>query len=732
MRKTIIIILHIALLLSFPLFGDDSYQYGKQVQNLMKEIEPFFPREENSENEKLLFLYLEDQFIQNQIDYEVLDYGLSETYHSFSKGYKVSVSGQLEDTLMLIVPLNNRSNQNSMRSGSINIATALQLLKIFSRYTPSLSIEFLFLGAERGTGSSYPIGSNLVIEDFVSDKNAAVYLDMTAPGDRIIIRKSSGNDRTPRWLVESLSQYFLDKDLSFSNESIETLAYQSGLEKPPAVIEVYHSAEIPMVLLQSIPGLQNKADDQWINEFIESLLSLILDYSNGLPDEWDRHYLITPLGRNLITIGEKQSIISFVTLTALLMLILLFKSRNLHLNLKRFKNHFWSLPLLFFLAFLYLFLSTLLIEEISGMRDYPDFWMRYPLFFLLFKIFLSFFLYSGFLYLVKGVALSPSHHFYTYTAFLSLIISLITVMVFNISFSYFFLWGLVFISFFMISRRKALKRLFLILTPLPIIAVGYLIVTYPYYEISRFLLTSRVTGNIFFTVLIMPVLMLQSSLNHYLHRFHRHRRSFRNAYSLITTGAVTVFLLYRILILPTFDEVQKQPLYLNEVINPGKSIRTLGLSSPAPIGDLTLLLDGKDLKLNDVGREAEITAPMINDLLDVSREKSTFLDRVSSKYTIDAKGTPDRIIIELISETPLIIYDSNYPSKASADGKKIEFHIGVNPRLPLDLSFIISRFAAPQMNIQVYYSDFPYQFDITDRDFALYKNLVVNSLIPWE
>lgn len=698
----------------------------------MEDLRPLFPRKENSQNENLLFQYLEDQFDQNQVHFDILDYSRSDKYHSFSKGYRVSVTGRRDDTLMIIVPLNNRNNQNSIRSGSINIAAALQLLRIFSRYTPGLSVDFLFLGAERGTESPYPIGSNIVIENFVPDQCAAVYLDLSAPGDRIIIRKSSGADQSPRWLVESLARYFLSRKLSFTNENIETLVYQSGFEKPPEVIETYHTAEIPMVLLQSrMDPDQNKTDEQWINEFIESILTLILNYSEGFPDEWDRHYLIAKAGDRLISFGEKEAIVFFTLLTAALMLILLIKSRNLHLNLKRFRNHLWTLPLLFFLAFLFLFLSTLIIEELSGMRDYPDFWMRLPLLFLAFKLFLSFFLYSGFLFVVKGIALSPSHHFYTYTAFLSLIISLITVMLFNVSFSFFFLWNLVFISFFMMSRNKILKRIFLILSSLPIALVGLSIFNYPYFNIARFLLTSRVTGNIFFTVIIMPVLMLNSSLNHYIHRFHRHRKSYRNFYSLFITGTVSLILLYRIIILPTFDEETKQPLYLNEKINVGDASRTLSLKSPAPVGNLTLQLDGKDLRLNNVGREAEITAPMISDLLEVSQSRSTFLDRMNLNYIIEAKGSPDQIIIELLSDNPLIIFDSNFPSQSSADGKRIEFHIGVNPELPLNLNFIISRFASPQINILVNYSDFPYQFNISDRSFELHKSLVVTNSIPW-
>jgi len=284
----------------------------------------------------------------------------------------------------------------------------------------------------------------------------------------------------------------------------------------------------------------------------------------------------------------------------------------------------------------------------------------------------------------------------------------------------------------MMSRNLNLKRLLLALTPLPIAMVGYLIFTEPYYEISRFLITSRISGNLFFTILIMPVLMLLSSLNHFLHRYHRHRRSFRNAFSLFLSGLSMVFLLYLILTEPSFSEEQKQPLFVKEEIDLQDSNRTLRLSSPAPVGDLTLQIDGVQLKLNDVGREAEITAPMISGLIDVNFKKSTFLDRMSLDYVIDAKGSPDRISIELLSETPLIIYDSNFPFQPSADGKSVNFHIGINPLLPLNLNFIISRFALPKINIQLHYSEFPYQFTISNRDFEMHKNLIVNSWISLE
>lgn len=226
--------------------------------------------------------------------------------------------------------------------------------------------------------------------------------------------------------------------------------------------------------------------------------------------------------------------------------------------------------------------------------------------------------------------------------------------------------------------------------------------------------------------------MLLSSLNHYLHRFHRHRRSFRNALSLAVWGGLTIFTLYRIVVLDSFNEEKAQPVFINEKIDLQESSRSIKISSPAPVGDISLRLDDQVLSLKDVGRAAQITAPMIGDLLTVTKESSSFLDRLSVRYTIDAKGSPDKIAVELQSEKPLIIFDSNYPSEMTADGKTVMFQIGANPRLPLDLDIILSRNAVPHMMLNLTYSDYPYQFSLSDDTLELHKILNVTAGFPWK
>lgn len=733
MRYILLILIQIFLWLNVQVLSSESYKYGIDVTRIMEEIQPLFPRKENSSNEKKLFHYLEEKLDKLPVQYRILDYKKSDNYHSFSQGYVVDVPGLNDDTILIIVPLNNKDSQNTLRSGSINIATALQLLEIFTNYKPPISIQFLFLGAERGSEYPYPIGSREFINDFVRDSSVALYLDLTAPGDLIEIRKSSTTDQSPRWLVETLAKKFGENELPVSTGALETLAYESGFETSPPVVDVYLESGIPIALLQSSPQIQSsKPSEQWINDFIESLLSFILDYKNGLPQEWERHYFIGTFKDKILVFGETESILLIVLIASSLMFILLMKSRNLHLNLKRFKNHLWTLPLLFFLSFLYLFLTTLIIEELSGLRNYPDLWLSSPLLFILFKLFSALFLYTVFVFTIRGVSLSPSHHFYTYTAFFAIIISLITVMVYNFSYSYFFLWGLLTISLFMMSRNRILKRIAIILTPMPLLIVIYLIVSFPYYEISRFLITSRISGNMFFTILLMPTLMLFSSQNHFLHRFHRHRNSFSNVLSLLTMGLVCVVLLYKIMTVPTFTDIRKQPLNITEKIDLTNSTRLLHLSSTAPAGDINLQLDNFNLTLSDMGREADITAPMLENLLSVTKKSSQFLDRTSLDYTIDAKGSPDLIKINLSSETPLILFNANFPSRASADGKTITFHIGKNPQLPLHLNFIVSRTSSPLMNLQVFYSEFPYRFSMSKQNFSLNKELIVSKSIPWE
>lgn len=724
----------ITSLSSTLLLGDQSYNYGKQAQLLESEISQFSPRAENSSNEKKLFQYLEDYFFNLEVEYSTLDYSQLENGHSFSRGYSVKIDGEIEDLLIIAVPLNNPENTPVSRDGSISIAIALQLLDIFSKFKPSVSLEFLFLGAERGGEDIYPIGSRHYLENYIETiSTAAIYLNILNKGELLTIKNSSKNDLSPMWLIERFAELFMEKDLHFTTESIQALVYQSGFEQSSPVMDIFLDQEIPLIKLDSqFEGDLIYDSDKWVNSLIESIMTFVLSNKTGFQREWNRHYYITRLGGLLITLGEKEGIIIIIFSFAILLAILLFRSRNLHLNIKRFKNHFWTIPLLFFLTFMYFFLSTLIIEEISTIRNFPNLWQQYPGLFLLFKLFTAMMLYSGFTFMIRGLALSPSHHFYTYSAFISVIISMFTVLLFNINFSYFFFWSLMFISLFMISRKEYVKRLVIVLSPLPLVIICYLIFTHPYLEICSFLLTSRIKGNIFLTIIIMPTLMLISSLNYFQHRFHRHKRSYRNIFTLFIWIGLTFFTLYKIINSSPFGILNRQPVHIEEVIDLNEMSRSILISSPAPLGDVQFELGEQNIQLNDVGRSAEITAPMIDDLLQVSEDKSTFLDRMSLNYTISAMGSPKYIILKISSRKPLILFDSNFPSNVTSDGKTIIFNIGKNPIQPLHINLILPRGSEPDISLSIQYIEFPYHFSLEGKALNPEKTLTIIKDFKWE
>jgi hypothetical protein len=734
MKKIYFAVYIFFLLISTSLFCEDSYLYGKYALEIKDELSDFFPREENSLNEKKLFSYLENKFREIGTDFKILNYSLLEKGHSFSKGYSITIDGDSRDTMVIVVPLNNKKNQNSIRDGSINIAIAIQLLDIFSKYNPPISLEFLFLGAERGTGSEYPIGTRYFLSNFAAKYPTMIlYLDMDKEGDLLTLKNSSNDDLTPLWLVEQFSELFIQEGLEFSTDSVQTLAYQSGFEASPSIMNQYLKNEIPALVIESrISTSQTFTDYQWANSFIETILSFVLNNHEGFEKEWDRHYFISLFNKNLITMGEKEGISIMLSLLAILLLILLIRSRNLHLNLKRFRKHLWTFPLLLFLTFMYLFLSTLIIEEISYMHDFPTLWQQYPIQFLLFKICAAIFLYSGFIFFVRGLSISRSHHFYTYSAFASVLISMVIVLLYNINFSYFFLWSLVIVSIFMTSRNEVIKRIAIGLSPLPLLILGYNIFSYPYLRICEFLLVSRVSGNIFLTIIIMPTLMLISSLNYYHHRFYRHRRSLRNVFNLLFWGSLTLLVLYNINSSSPYSIFKKQPVYVDEKIDLNSMSRSILFNSPAPMGDIVIELDEQKLRLSDVRRSAEITAPMLTDLLEITEDYSTFLDRMKLNYKITAKGKPEYINIKLLSEKPLIIYDSNFPYEVTADSKEIDFYIGKNPEMPLSLSLILPRGSVPLIRVGISYIEFPYSFHLTGNELYAEKKLSVLKDIEWK
>jgi hypothetical protein len=160
--------------------------------------------------------------------------------------------------------------------------------------------------------------------------------------------------------------------------------------------------------------------------------------------------------------------------------------------------------------------------------------------------------------------------------------------------------------------------------------------------------------------------------------------------------------------------------------------RSILIKSPAPIGSIELQLDEQRLILDSVGRSAEVTAPVINDLLTIEEKYSTFLDRMSLKYLIKAKGSPESIKIQIRSEKPLIIFDSNFPFEITTDGREINFFIGKNPQIPLELNLILPRGSLPLIDLSISYSEFPYNFKLIGENLNPEQKLTLDYEIEWD
>ena len=674
--------------------GADPAAPSARLPEEVAAVSRFFPRPEGSRMEKDLVSWIEARLSSLGVAFTPFDFSRSDFQHSFSSCIRVDIPGAVRDSLILAVPLNSPPDAERGRDGSINVALALDLVAQVKNRQPPVSLTVLFLGAEYGDTSAYPMGSTLFLRDFQPDYRAAVlYLNFRAVPSRVLVRGGGRGIVSPYWLMNRCVDALREARIPFRLPGEEIQIFRMGTTDERTAIEPYLKAGYPSVGLEGENGeIAPLNESEWLVSFSSFLRGILAANSTGIPEEWDRHYLLLQAGGISLIIGEKLHLSILLGILAATLLFSLAFRRGLKKYQRTLARNIPSIIPLAGLSFLFLAAGTYALKGILSARGFSILWTYAPLEFLALKICIALFLYAALYNVMRRLPFPRNGSFYSAAALFFLLLDIGVVAVFNISFTYYFLWAFIFVFLSTLVRGRYMKALLFL--PAPFWALRGLITVFqaPALPFCHFLLLSPLWGNLLAAAVSLPIILMLLRLGLLFPGRGIMRRRVRE---LVLAGlllAIGAALAVHLATFSPFSASRPQPLVATQTIKvaaTGKTESTsLDIESPAPLGGLSISDSRGARALYPTGTAVRLSLPLVASPLQISQDSSEFLQQRNVQLLVQMPSSPRSVVVTLTSEDDFILFDSSYPPIRESP-RQYRLLIGTFPPNPLPMQLTL-------------------------------------------
>jgi hypothetical protein len=660
----------------------------------LRAVSGFFPRPEGSPQEKALLAWIRGRLASMGLAFTPFDFSQSDFQHSFSSCLRVDVPGASRDSLIVAVPLNTPPGAAAGQDGSVNIALALDLLSRARGSTPPLGLSVLFLGAEFGDTDAYPMGSTLFLRDFQPDYRAAVlYLNLREVPARVLVRGGGRGIVTPYWLMNRSVDALRQSGVDFRLQGDETQIFRMGTTNERTSIEPFLKAGYPSVgLAGEYNGVHRQDQAEWLASFSTFLSKFLAAGAGGISEEWDRHYLLLQMSGLSLIVREKVYVAALLgTLAATLLYSLVFR-RGLKKYLRTLARNFPAILPLVALSFIFLAAGTYAIRLVLSLRRFPELWTYAPLAFFIFKVGIAVFLYTSLYNLFRRLPFPRNGSFYSAASLFFLLVDIGVVAVFNISFTFYFLWAFIFVFLSaVVPNRFAKAALFL---PAPFWGIRGLLTVFtaPALPFCQFLLLSPLWGNLLAAVVCLPFILFLLRLGLVFPGRGIMRRRVRE---LIFAGVLLAaggYLATRLATFSPFSASHRQPVsavQTLDVASSGVTVSTsLDIESPGPLGALAVT-DAQGWRVVDPsGTSVVMKLPTVASPVQIRQDSSQFLEERNVNLHIDMPSSPRELSVSLTSDDDFILFDSSFPS-IRVSPREYRLLVGAFPPNPMDLQLTL-------------------------------------------
>ncbi|MBI9105746.1 MAG: hypothetical protein JEZ04_03320 [Spirochaetales bacterium] len=682
------------------------------AESIINDIEDFsklFPRIEGSTNEKAAFKHISMKLDELNINYAVINFDDTAGYHSFSSYIDAEIPGLLKNTLITIIPVDMPGATIDRYNGSYGMAAALQLIEYYSKHKPQLSMRFVFLGAEHGSGEQYPLGSRNFLETYYPEESTAfIYFNFKNLPTAFRLVSGANGYSTPFWLFDSIGDALKGAAIPYYHSNIESILFRLSAAEDNSLLADYLSEGYPSIEITDFTSTGSASEAAENGRLIssEQMINfynlLISSRSGGFPPDWDDHYLFS--------LSEQQYLLVYILLLMLLMIFPIFRRRHFGWYMRSLFKNFWIIPVLFGFIFGLLAVSSLLISTLLQGLKFPSLWKYYTLPFFVFKLSLTLLAYSLFVRLLLKLPFSKRGSFYSISAIFFLVISLFVLTLIDLSLSIFALWPLCFIFLFTIFRRPVVKLLFLLISAVWIVYGLVEIFLLNSLKVIELITLSPVKGNLLFALILLPFILASIRLDMLSHPSKRITRFAPVFFSVVSAGFLILILTYS-----PFDESNPQPVTITKLIEEGQTDIIL-IESPAQIPGI----HEEDLLISILPSGDNI------DVLDINVESEAFLNRKIVKTIINMPEAPEKINILMHSDDSITLFESSYPATWFPSRKILEVYIGKNPPVPLEFSLTLNRAAELDYTISAEYPVYIDKQRILDNIYSIdYRKTII-------
>ena len=602
-------------------------------------------RREGSPAEAHVFLALKLWF-SGRADLQETDFSDMDDEYSFSKRLWFRVPGPLHGELVVVAPTDGANDRG--------LAWAAAWAEDALTRGTKVSVTFLFTGAERGSGASAGLGSRAFLHNFYPiDPAAVLYLDTREKTDDVMLITESGSFPTPLWLLQGVSNFLQREGLVPKITGSSPSLFRLDLPERRNALSPWFERSIPAI------GVGDGPSGPMVPVAFENFAASL---PGGLPAQGDQHYLAFHFGSWRMFLDQETYVNLFLGLAAVVFFGYALLGRSRRGSLRTVGVGFWQLPLLFSLVYLALMASSQAADFLQQVRGDPEFWKATPWAVMAFKSVVA----TGLTLLVllpfRRSPFSSDPDFYAQSALVLLGLMAVGAAAIELSFSFYFLWALVWAAVLVVVPWKTVKLLCLFGGPLWLIWGAYGVFgPNADLELSRWVLTSSVAGNFILTALIFPFL-LQITAWHLSGRRHQERNEgFRALVQLTFWGLGSLALAVVVLRLEPGIKPFQEP-----------SARRL---------------------------ETSKASSMPRGLWETKVERSAFLSRSVWTLTFTGSLDPEVIDLDLVSSEPLTIFHCSFPVVLNADGTTARIVLGRDPPLPLVIKLTLP--AKTQASLEV-------------------------------
>ncbi|MBN1524211.1 MAG: hypothetical protein JW904_07015 [Spirochaetales bacterium] len=713
----------------------DLHDLYKDIITDIQFMQSLFPYSEGSKGEKTLINFIETRLTLLEIPYSSLSFAKSKNSHSFSRNIEATIPGIKNETLVICIPINTPSEVELKKNAySFNIALALSLCKYFSTNTPPVSVKILFLGAEFGPTKQYPLGSNLFLDSFYPESpHAFLYLNFQSIPNSVNIDTGSRNRLSPAWIVSRLVDSLQKNSVSFLNSHAENQMYRTGLTDEKTVIEPFLRKEYPAISLSNTSSASaGTTDEMSVLKIRKAIIDFSKSFQQDIPIDWDQHYLFIQNSIMTVIFPETEYIVIVSILFFIFILAAFIRRRMIRKYYLTLVKNLWNIPLIFIISFVLLLITTYILEGLLVLRDVPLLWKYLPGLFLILKVAIFLFFSAIIVKLLQGTPFSKNGSFFSVTALFFTILSLIIISMINISFSYYFIWALIFIILFTLMRKRFLKILFFLFSPILIIGILYDIFAIPQYRFCEIILFDKIAGNLLIAVIILPFVLLLIRIR-LLFRYHAkflfssRTIIFSGLFLLVCTAAISVMFIYS-----PYSADNPAPITITRTVDNDTNRHFLSFSSPVRLPVMQLNEEDFSGTVRVNSREYSLSLPGTHDYFSSRLTKKSFLNRINISIQLFPEGEPQIIECVLSSPTPFVLYDANFPFSKSEEANLYRIHIGANPPKNTSIEMTLPPGNVYDFSVTMRYKTPPDTLDLTGESLNTNYTLIFKKTIHFD